>query len=584
LDVQTVVRRYALIGVVALAIAFGALSLAVARHDPAGSLAGASTLGAMAELAAGWSLVAAGLVFWIRHPDNRFGILLTAAGFAGFVPEWSNPGVGTAFGFTLGLVGFTACTVLVAHAALTYPTGRLRSRLDVAAVVLSYAGALVLLGVLPATVFAPRATGCLECPRNLLLTRTDTGLFDTFNRYGLRIGLGWLAALGVLLLWRVVRSARGGAKFVLPALISAAAYLGLVAWDVQHSLARGILATDSFDQRVWRLEAVALVAFAFAVGLALVRERQARASVARFVVELGELPKSQTVRDALAQTLGDAQLELAYRRPDADGYVDGLGNAIDASPGAGQVLTPIQRGGTAVGALVHSARLLEHPGLLEGALAAARIAVENEQLQAGVRAQLEDLRASRVRIVESGDAERRRLERDLHDGAQQSLLALSFDLRLARSAVEAYPDPDVTTMLASAADETQAALGELRELAHGLYPAILAETGLEPALESLADEAPLPVELGTLTPERYSASVETAAYLTVAEAIGDAATRRATFVSVNVCGEGDELVVATEDDGADRISRFMHLEDRIGALGGTLEVGPTTIRAVIPCE
>jgi signal transduction histidine kinase len=575
--------RHVRIGIVALATAFGALSLAVARHDPVGSFAGASTLGAMAELGAGWSLVAAGLLFWIRHPDNRFGILLTAAGFVWFVPEWGNPAVGTAFGFTLGLVFFTVCPPLVAHAALTYPTGRLRSSVDAAVVVLSYAGAVLLLGLLPVSVFDPKATGCLECSRNLLLTRANTGLFDTFNRYGLRIGLAWLAALGALLLWRVVRSARGTAILVLPALISASAYVGLVAWDFQHALARGILSTDSFDQRVWRFEAVALVAFAFAVGLALVRERQARTSVARFVVELGGLTRSRTVRDALAQTLGDPQLELAYRRPDADGYVDGLGRAIDASPSPGQVFTPIRRGGTAVGALVHSARLLEQPGLLQEALAAARIAVENEQLQASVRAQLEDLRASRARIVETGDAERRRLERDLHDGAQQSLLALSFDLRLAGAAVETHSDPDVTRLLASASDEAQAALAELRELAHGLYPAILAEAGLEPALESLADEAPLPVELRSVTFERYSAQVETAAYLTVAEAIGDAAGRGATFLSVDVRREGEGLIVATEDDGAERSSRLVHLVDRVGALGGGLEIGRTALRAEIPC-
>ena len=576
--------RYVRIGIVALAAAFGTLSLAAARHDPVGSFAGASTLGGVAELGAGWSLVVAGLLFWIRHQDNRFGILLTAAGFAWFLPEWSNPGVGTALGFTLGLVGLTVCTPLVTHAALTYPTGRLRSPLDVGVVAFSYAGALLLLGLLPASVFDAKATGCPQCPRNLLLTRADTGLFDTFNRYGLRVGIGWVAALGALFLWRIARSARGGAILVLPALIPASAYLGLVAWDFQHSLARGILSNEPFDRRVWRYEAAALVAFAFAVGLALVWERQARASVARFVVELGETPKSGTVRDALAQTLGDPRLELAYRRPDAAGYVDGLGRPIDVAPGPGRALTPILRGDAPVGALVHDARLLDQPGILQEVLAAARIAVENEQLQAGVRAQLEELRASRARIVETGDAERRRLERDLHDGAQQSLLALSYDLHLARGAAEANGDPEVTPLLAYAADEARTALGELRELAHGIYPAILAEAGLAPALETLADEAPLPVELGAVTPERYSAPVETAAYLTVAEAIGDAARRTATFVSVDVGREGERLIVTTGDDGADRTSTLVHLADRIGALGGSLEVGRTDLRAAIPCE
>src|SRR5207253_4738718 len=131
-----------------------------------------------------------------------------------------------------------------------------------------------------------------------------------------------------------------------------------------------------------------------------------------------------------------------------------------------------------------------------------------------------------------GDSERRRLERDLHDGAQQRLLALSYDLRRLRVAAEANSDPEVTALLTSAGSEAQTAVSELRELAHGIYPAVLAEAGLAPALETLADDAPLPVELGDVTQERHSAPVETAAYAAVAEAVEDASQRAATFVSV----------------------------------------------------
>ena len=574
--------RYGRLAIALLAVAPGVLSIAAARRDPVGSFAGRSTLGGIAELSAGWSLVAAGLLFWIRHRQNRFGPLLTAAGFAWFLPEWSNPGVGTALGFTAGLVCFVACVPLVGHAALAYPTGRLRSRSALVVVAGSYAGALLLLGLLPTTVFDPKATGCLQCPRNLVLTSGDAGLFDTFNHYGVLIGLGWLAALGALLLWRLVRPSRAGATLILLVLAPAMVYLGLVAWDFQHSMARGILSNDSFDQRLWRYEAAALTAFGLAVGWGLLRERQARGSIARLIVELGQMPKQGAVRDALRQTLGDPGLELAYSRPGAGGYVDADGRPIDLSPGPGQAVTPLLRGEALVAALVHDSRLVDQPGLLQEVLDGARIAVENEQLQAEVRAQLEELRASRARIVETGDAERRRLERDLHDGAQQSLLALSYDLRLART-VAADSDPEVGTLLASAADEAQTALGELRELAHGIYPAILAEAGLVAALTTLADEAPLPVELGEVTTERYPAAVETAAYLTGAEAISDAARRTATFVSVDVRREGMRLVVTVGDDSAAERSALVHLSDRIGALGGSLEVEATTLRAVIPC-
>ncbi len=409
-------------------------------------------------------------------------------------------------------------------------------------------------------------------------------MFDTFNRYGLRIGIGWLAALGAVLLWRLVRSSRAGATLVLLVLVPPTVYLGLVAWDFQHSLARGILGNDPFDRRLWRSETVALAAFACAVGWGLLRERQARASIAHLVVELGQMPKPGAVCDALRATLGDPGFEIAYRRPQAGGYVDASGRPVEPTPGTGQAVTPLLRGDAPVAALVHDSRLLDQPHLLKEVLDGARMAVENEQLQAEVRAQLEELRASRARIVETGDAERRRLERDLHDGAQQRLLALSYDLRLARAAAEADGDPKLVTLLAAAGGEAQTALGELRELAHGIYPAILAEAGLGPALGTLSDEAPLPVELGEAPSQRFQAPVETAAYLAVSEAVHDATLRGASYVSADVHLEGQRLVVVARDDGSPRSSALVHLADRIGALGGELKVRGSTLRAVIPCE
>ena len=445
----------------------------------------------------------------------------------------------------------------------------------------SYAGAILLLGLLPTAVFDPKATGCFQCPPNLVLVRGDDGIFDTFNRYGLGAGIGWLAALGALLIWRLVRSSHAAAV-VFPVLVPATAYLALVAWGFQHSLPRGVLGTDSLDQRLWRYEAAALAAFALGVGLTLLRERQARASVARYVVELGQMPRPGAVRGALAEALGDPALELAYSRPETSAYVDALGRPVDVDPGPGRAVTPLVRGETPIAVLVHDERLLDQFGLVEEVLTAARLAVENEQLQAEVRAQLEELRASRARIVEAGDAERRRLERDLHDGAQQSLLALSYDLRLAQAA-PADGDPEVAALLASASDEAQGALDELRDLAHGIYPAILTEAGLHAALMTLAETAPLVIELGDVPQERYAAPVETAAYVTAAEAVEDAAERGATFVGMTLYRDGGRLLVTVQDDGAKRSPELVHLADRIGALGGTLEAGPTTLRAEIPC-
>jgi signal transduction histidine kinase len=210
---------------------------------------------------------------------------------------------------------------------------------------------------------------------------------------------------------------------------------------------------------------------------------------------------------------------------------------------------------------------------------AARLAIENERLQAEVRAQLAALRRSRMRVTERGDAERRRLERDLHDGAQQRLLALSFDLRLARAAAESDGDERLAAALAAAIDEAQAALEELRELAHGIYPAVLTEAGLGTALATLADEAPLAVEL-TTTDERFDAPVEAALYVAAREAIDDASRRGATWATVNVTGRVTLLV---EDDGAARSSPLVHVADRIGALGGETAFGANSLRAEVPC-
>jgi signal transduction histidine kinase len=245
-------------------------------------------------------------------------------------------------------------------------------------------------------------------------------------------------------------------------------------------------------------------------------------------------------------------------------------------------VTPISRGGRPVAFVEHDEALVGARELEREIGSAARLAVDNERLQAEVLAQLEDLRASRARIVETGDAKRQRLERDLHDGAQQRLLALSYDLRLARTAAQADGDVELTTVLAAAAEDAQAALDELRELAHGIYPAILAEAGLAPALATLADDAPLPVDVDA-PPERYSAPVETAVYQTVVEAVDDAAAREATLVSVDVSRERDQLVITVRDDGAGRTSTLVHLVDRVGALGGTVDVNPTTLRTEIPC-
>jgi len=572
------IGRFGRPAVALLAVTFGLLTLAKARHDPDGSFGGTSAVGGIAELGAGWCLVAVGLLFGHRHPRNLVGPLLVAAGLAWFLPEWSNPGVDTSIGFTAGLVGFLACAPLAVHAALAYPTGRLSSAADRAGVAFAYSGAVVLLGVLPAAVFDPGGSGCLQCPSNLVLVESDFGLYDTFNRWGLRLGLAWLAALGVLSLWRLTRT-RGMLGVTAPVLLSAAVYLAVLAWYFQHSLAAGLLSNTAFDRRAWRYEAAALAALAFAVGLALLRERRARASVARLVVELADSPRPGGVRDALAAALHDETLELAYRRPGTDEFVDADGLALVVEAGPGRAVTPLRRGDVTVAAFVHDARLRDQPGLVGEAISAARLAVENEQLQAKVRAQLLDLRASRSRIVEAADDARRRLERDLHDGAQQRIVGLLLALQLLRSRLDPE-DANRVRSVERAADELRCALDDLRDVAHGLYPSVLSDEGLAAAIETLSELSETPIRIEGLVEGRFAPLVENAAYFTVAEAVRGAAT-----ASVLVRQENGLLIVDVETDSADpeRAARLVEIADRVGALDGRLTIHDTRVRAEVPC-
>jgi signal transduction histidine kinase len=323
----------------------------------------------------------------------------------------------------------------------------------------------------------------------------------------------------------------------------------------------------------------ALFVLVFAVallgGVALTWRR--RASILGLARVLADGPAPGRLRDALADALGDPTLDVVYWLPRSRGYVDRDGKAFDPAAADVRVVTPIVRNGVPVAAVLHDPTVAADA--FERALgSAARLAVENERLHTEVRAQLEALRRSRKRITERADAERRRLERDLHDGAQQRLLALLYDLKLAGSSAEG----EVAGQLDAAAEEAQLALEELRQLAHGIYPAILTEAGLQPALASLADDAPIAVEL-TAFDRRYDEPLEAAVYVAVREAIDDAAARDATWIRVSVEQRSGTLELAIEDDGAPRATELVHVQDRMGALGGTVDVGRRTLAAVIPC-
>ena len=276
--------------------------------------------------------------------------------------------------------------------------------------------------------------------------------------------------------------------------------------------------------------------------------------------------------------MGDPDLELAYPVGE-DRYVDARGRSVNVVVPDGRAATPLVRDGRPVALILHRADVLDNPELIEEVASAARLALENERLQAEARAQLEDLRSSRARIIEAGDAERRRLERDLHDGAQQRLVGLSLALRILRSRLGSDEDRQLAARLDEAEAELGLAVAELRELAHGIHPAVLSDEGLAAAIETLAEEAP--VRIVALPQERFPPAVETAAYLVVADAV------KVGAASVSADRRDGILVVDVEVEAAPE--GLPDLEDRVGALDGRLEVERTPgsgvrIRAEIPCD
>jgi signal transduction histidine kinase len=287
------------------------------------------------------------------------------------------------------------------------------------------------------------------------------------------------------------------------------------------------------------------------------------------------------LRAALAEALDDPDLNVMYWLPDAQRYVDTFGRPADPHPDGGRAVTTISRRGEPLAVVVHDRPLYAGDEFERQIGSAVRLAIDNERLRAEVLAKLEDLRSSRARIVVAADAARRQLERDLHDGAQQRLLAASYELRLADAAAQSNGDEELATLLASAIEEVRSALAELREFAHGIFPAILDEAGLAAALWTLADCAPLPVAVTDVPEERLPAAAEGAAYLVVTTALDAAAGGPGgPGLRATVCRDREMLSV--QIDGACD-ANCTHLADRVGALGGRLTFESGCLRAEIPC-
>jgi signal transduction histidine kinase len=285
---------------------------------------------------------------------------------------------------------------------------------------------------------------------------------------------------------------------------------------------------------------------------------------------------SGPVREMLAESLGDRSVAIAYWLADREAFVDEAGRPVALpEPGSGRAWTAVEQDGRRVAAIVHDAALDTSPELVHAAAAASSLAIDNERLKADLRARVEDLRVSRLRIVEAADEARRRIERDLHDGAQQQLLALALELRVLRSSIS---DPEAGPLVDGLAVRLDAALGDLRELARGIHPAILTRSGLEPAIAALAERAPVPVRVEMAIDGRLAPAVEAAAYFVVAEALTNVARyAKAPGARVQLRRDGDGIVVLVADDGVGGASLnagsgLRGLQDRLAVVDGVLVI------------
>src|SRR4051812_27654333 len=298
------------------------------------------------------------------------------------------------------------------------------------------------------------------------------------------------------------------------------------------------------------------------------------------------------VRELLAERLGDRSLSIAYWLPEREIFVDDAGRTVRLpDPGSGRAWTAVDRGGVRLAAIIHDAELDASPELVSAAASAAALAIDNERLKAELRARVEELRVSRLRIVEAADDARRRIERDLHDGAQQQLVSLALDLRMLKARLG---DSGLAATVDTLAEKLADALAELRELARGIHPAILSERGIGAAAEALVARAPLDVEVDVRLDERLPAPVEAAAYFVIAEGLTNvvryAETRRA---AVQVARVGGEIEIVVSDDGAggasvERGTGLRGLADRLAVLDGRLRLESppgqgTRPEAHVPC-
>jgi len=466
--------RWAVIAAIAGAGAFAAAD-AVLEHG-----AGIPWYLAVLDALVGWAYITGGVVAYQARQLDRTGTLMTAIGVI-----WNLDSVAL---YVHALVPYAAwlgnlVDPLLAQLLLSYPSRAVRSRLERAVLAAAYLQVLVVNGVREVFV---NLRDYIRCPCvNSFPTVHNPAVFRALETE-LRIAIVVIGGAVLALVFR----------------------------------------------RWWRSSGPARRALNPLWFAGLVRIRQSRSAVADLVLALDRAPGPAGVQQALASALGDPGLTVWYWEPETRSFVGADGRSAAPEPSAGRATTEVNADGEPLAVLVHDSELLDQRPLLDAVVAAARLALENARLQAALAAQLAEVRASRARIVQAGLKERRRVERDLHDGAQQRLLALSLTIAMISDRLASDPaaGPDLTRLADTARSEITAAIGELRELGRGIHPAVLTNEGLAAAVETLAALAPLPVNI-QIVPARYPPAVESTAYFVISEALANAAATELAWSS-----------------------------------------------------
>jgi signal transduction histidine kinase len=534
----------------------------------------------------GASLFVSGLLSWRRRPENRLGPLMVCTGFAWFASLLVS--AHAAWLFTIGEAVQYLFIAGFIYILLSFPSGRLRTILDrgLVAVAMTLALGFQLAAMLFGDQFGLR---CSACPGNLMQAFANNARAGTILDLQRILGGALAFAVICVVAARWARASRPERRAAAPVLLAGSFALTALIGTIVNDETGGPLGRTPSITFFYAFATVPV-----AVLVVFLQRRLARGVVAGLVVELGEPTAPAGLRDALARALGDPSLELAYWFADQRRYVDADGRPVVLGEAENcRQSTIVERDGQPIAALLHDPALEHNAELVESVCAAAALALENERLHAELRARLSELQASRARLVEATDAERRRIERDLHDGTQQRLVSIAMSLGLLESKL-----PEGSTEAPALVRETRQALAlaleELRELTQGIHPTLLVERGLPAALDELCRRAALPVQLELALEQRFPDQVESAAYFLASEALANAAKHsHAAGVRVRASSDGRTLTVEVADDGIGGAapgggSGLRGLTDRVEALGGRLTISSppgrgTSLHAEIPC-